>query len=36
MKIILYIIPATLVGWMLIKTIHLLNHAVEMISRAMP
>jgi hypothetical protein len=36
MKIFLYLIPAAIVGAMLIKTIHILSHAVDMISRAMP
>jgi hypothetical protein len=36
MKILLYLIPAAIVGWILLKTIHMLNHAVEMITRAMP
>jgi hypothetical protein len=36
MKIILYIIPATAFIWMLTKTIDLLQHAAEMITRAMP
>jgi hypothetical protein len=36
MKIFLYLIPAGIVGWMLVKTIHLLQHATDMISRAMP
>jgi hypothetical protein len=36
MKIFLYLIPAALVGAMLYKTIHLLQHAADMIARAMP
>jgi hypothetical protein len=35
-KVLLYAIPAVIVGWILLKTIHMLNHAVEMITRAMP
>jgi hypothetical protein len=36
MKIILYIIPATAFIWMLTKTIDLLQHATDMIAKAMP
>jgi hypothetical protein len=36
MKAILYIIPATTLIWMLTKTIDLLQHATDMITRAMP
>jgi hypothetical protein len=36
MKIFLYAIPAAVVGMLLYKAYHLLNHAVEMITRAMP
>jgi hypothetical protein len=36
MKIFLYAIPAAVVSTLIYKAYHLLNHAVEMIARAMP